>query len=178
MRKLFLFAGLPGTGKSTISKAVSKKTGARIVDLDDFKKTDVDPVLVKSQIDPPDLRWSYYQKALEHAFILFDKVALPVIMDEVFHLHDLRVRLEALCGEQDVRVLWVEVRCSYDTVEERLRSATREGHILSTEEALKMHLLFMEMFEKFPARAENHVVVHNERYARVDSLVERILGMC
>ncbi|MDO8483176.1 MAG: AAA family ATPase [bacterium] len=175
MKKLLLFAGLPGVGKSTISRRVSEKTGAKIVDLDDFKKTDVDPALVTSQIDPPELRWGYYRKALEYVFSLFDRGTPAVIMDEVFHLSSLRTQLEALCAGQQVQVLWVEIRCPYDVVEKRLRSTRREGHILSTEEALKMHVLFMEIFEEFSSSSPNHVVVNNENGVSVDLLVENIL---
>lgn len=176
MKKLLLlFSGLPGVGKSTISIKVSEKIGAKIVDLDDFKKTDVDPVLVKNQIDPPELRWSYYQKAMEHVFCLFGQGISMAIMDEVFHLNSLRTQLEAMCKEQGVQVLWVEVRCSYDTVEKRLQSTRREGHILSTEEALKMHLLFVEIFEKFSANSKNHIVISNENVSDMDLLVENIL---
>lgn len=175
MKKIVLFAGLPGVGKSTISMKVKGRTGAKIVDLDDFKKTDVDPALVKSQIDPPELRWSYYQKALEYVFGLFDEEISTVIMDEVFHLDSLRTQLETLCIKQDVRVLWVEVRCSYETVEARLKSKRREGHILSTEEALKMHLLFKEIFEEFSVNSQNHITVNNEIASNMDLLVEGIL---
>lgn len=175
MNDLFLCAGLPGVGKSTISKAVSKKTGAKIVDIDDFKKTEVDPALVKNQIDPPEQRWAYYQKALEHVFNLFDKGTPMVVMDEVFHLHSLRARLEILCRERNVRVLWIEVRCSYDTVEKRLQSTAREGHILSTEEALKMHILFTKIFEEFPACAENHIIVNNGAQVNADLLTDAVL---
>lgn len=176
MKKLLLFAGLPGVGKSTISREVRKRTGAKIVDLDDFKKTDVDPDLVRSQIDPPELRWSYYQKALEHVFGLFDETISTVIMDEVFHLDSLRTRLEVLCAKQNVQVLWVEVRCSYETVGMRLKAKKREGHILSTEEALKMHLMFEEIFEKFSNHSQNHIVINNENVGDMDLMVENILG--
>lgn len=175
MKRLILFAGLPGVGKSTISRRVSEETGAKIVDLDDFKKTDVDPILVKSQIDPPELRWSYYQKAVEYVFGLFEQGTSIVIMDEVFHLNSLRNRLETLCAEQQVRVLWVEIKCPYEVVEKRLKATRREGHILSTDEALKMHLMFKEMFEEFSASSPNLVVVNNENGVGVDSLVENIL---
>lgn len=178
MNSLILFAGLPGVGKSTISSAVSKKSAATIVDIDDFKKTEVDPILVKSQIDPPEQRWAYYQKALKHVFDLFDQGVSTVVMDEVFHLHFLRVQLEALCHMRNVRVRWVEVRCSYDTVEKRLQSRAREGHVLSTEEALKMHTMFTKIFEKFPAHSENHIVVNNEAYANADVLADDVLKRC
>ena len=175
MKKLLLFAGLPGVGKSSISREVSKKIGAKIVDIDDFKKIDVDPTLVKNQIDPPELRWAYYQKALKCVFGLFDQGIPTVIMDEVFHSNSLRTQLEFLCAERHVQVLWVEVQCPYDIVERRLQSTTREGHILSAEEALKMHLLFKEIFEKFSIHNQNHIIVNNEKDTNMDLLVGRIL---
>ncbi len=173
-KKLLLFTGLPGVGKSTISKLVSKKTGAKIIDIDDFKKKDVDPILVKTQIDPPETRWNYYQKALEHAFGVFSKGVPIVAMDEVFHLNSLRARLEALCVKK-CQVLWIEVRCSYGIIEKRLQSKKREGHILSTEETLKMHLVFSEIFEKFSEKRQNHIIVNNENTGDEVFLVESIL---
>jgi len=175
MKKLLLFAGLPGVGKSTISRGVSIKTGAKIVDLDDFKKIDVDPILVKNQVDPPELRWVYYQKALKYAFCLFEQEISTVIMDEVFHLDSLRTKLETLCKERRVQVLWVEVRCPYDIIKKRLQSTSRKGHILSTEQALKMNLLFEEIFEKFSIHGQNHIVINNGDGVNVDLLVENIL---
>lgn len=174
MKKLFLFAGLPGVGKSTLSREMSKKIGAKIVDIDEFKKINVDSALIKNQIDPPELRWFYYQKALEHAFGLFDQGILTVIMDEVFHLNSLRMQLESLCAERCVQALWVEVRCPYNTVKKRLQSTIREGHILSAEEALKMHILFKKIFEKF-STCQNHIVVNNKNNIDMDMLVENIL---
>ena len=152
----------------------SIKTGAKIVDLDDFKKIDVDPILVKNQVDPPELRWVYYQKALKYAFCLFEQEISTVIMDEVFHLDSLRTKLETLCKERRVQVLWVEVRCPYDIVERRLHSTNREGHILSAEEALRMHLLFKEIFENFSTDGQSHIVVNNEGDMDLDLLVDNI----
>ncbi|MFH1404842.1 MAG: AAA family ATPase [Patescibacteria group bacterium] len=176
MRKLILFAGLPGVGKSTISKKLSKKIGATLVNIDDFKKCDVDPVLVRSQIDPPELRWVYYQKALNYVFGLFERGTATVIMDEVFHLHSLRAQLEALCVQQGVDVLWVEVRCSYQVVKQRLQSKKREGHLLSTQEALNMYLLFRDIFEAFPARGQQCIIVDNETDSAMDVFGNGIFG--
>lgn len=162
MKKLLLFSGLPGVGKTTLSREVSRLLGSEIVNLDNFKKTDVDPSLVKTEVDSPEVRWSYYEKAIKHSFSLFNKGAQIVIMDEVFHLSSLRARLERLCTEESVHVYWIEIRCSFIVVEERLRSKKREGHILSTEESLNMYKLFEKTFDNFSVDSENHILINNE----------------
>ena len=157
MEKLILIAGLPGVGKSTIARKIASTEGGTVLDLDDFKREAVVSTLITTQIDPPEVRWVYYEKALAYAFTL-DGI---VVMDEVFHLDLLRNRLEQTCTARGTQVQWVEIRCPYTVVEKRLRSAARVGHILSTDEALQMHLLFQEIFERFPEGKENHVVVNN-----------------
>jgi predicted kinase len=170
-----LFAGLPGVGKSTISRKISQNIGARVVDIDDFKKESVDPTIVTSQIDPPEVRWAYYQKAFQHVCSLFAQGVSIVIMDEVFHLGSLRTRLETLCQEQGIETMWVEVKCPYEIVKRRLQATKREGHILSAEEALKMYLMFRESFEKFPTDSQNHIILSNENDSDVHQLIENIL---
>jgi predicted kinase len=85
-----------------------------------------------------------------------------IIMDEVFHLQPLRAQLETLCEKQGIEVLWVEVKCPYDLIEKRLKAKQRFGHILSTEESLKMNRLFAKIFQEFPAYSQNHIVINNE----------------
>ncbi len=155
MKELVLIAGVPGVGKSTLARRIASAKGGTVLDLDDFKRAAVASALVTRQIDPPEVRWAYYQAALDHAFTLDG----TVIMDEVFHLDSLRKRLELACMARDVHVLWIEVRCPYAVVESRLRAGTRVGHILSTEEALSMYLRFQEIFEGFPEGKYNHVVI-------------------
>lgn len=158
MKKLILVAGLPGVGKSTLARTIAQKNNGLVLDLDDFKKITVDPKLVTTQIDPPEIRWIYYSQAINHALTLQIDV---VVMDEVFHLHSLRSQIENLCFNNGIEVEWIEVVCSYGVVEKRLNAKKRERHILSKDEALRMYLLFQEIFEKFPEGKENYIVVNN-----------------
>ncbi len=83
--------------------------------------------------------------------------------------------MEDLCRERGVGVVWVEVRCPFDVVKKRLAKNGRDGHILSTEEALKMYRLFQELFEAFPEEAENHVVIDNDGNDDFCSMRDKIL---
>ena len=132
------------------------------MDIDEIKRKIVDPNLVTSTVDPPEVRWQCYEKAAEVIFSLLEKGASTIIVDEVFHLADLRQKLEELFLEKGIEVFWLEILCSYVEVERRLQAKARSGHILSTEEALKMNLLFQEIFERFPEGKKNHIIFRNE----------------
>ena len=173
--QLILFCGLPGSGKTTISRRLCEVINAKFIDLDDFKKIEVDPTLVRSQIDPPEIRWSYYQKGLCEAMRLFTSGIQNIIIDEVFHLAELRQRIEDFSEQNGISLLWVEVRCPYKVVEERLLAKPRVGHILSTEEALKMYGLFGEIFEPFAPDNSGHVLINNESNDRIDVVLTLIL---
>lgn len=161
-KKLVLIAGIPGVGKSTVAHEVSAQIGGAVIDVDVFKRTMVDRTVITQTIDPPEVRWTYYSAALEEAFSVLDSgAASTVVIDEVFHLGGLRKRITETCAEKGVRVLWVEVLCSYGLVEERIRTQGRDGHILSAEKTLEMYLLFQQVFEGF-ADGERHVVFEND----------------
>ncbi len=161
-KKVVLLAGLPGVGKSTLARKIANKECGLVLDIDEIKRKIVDPKLVTSTIDPPEVRWRCYEEAAEKVFFLLEKGASTIIMDEVFHLAILRQKLEELFLQKGIEVFWLEVRCSHVEVERRLREKSRNGHILSTDEALKMNLLFEGIFERFPEGKKNHIIFRNE----------------
>ena len=170
MKKIVFLAGLLGVGKSTIERKLAERVGVVAIDVDEIKREIVDHSLVVSTIDLPEIRWKYYEKAVEKAFSLLEKEVSAIIVDEISHLQSLRQRLEILCTKRGLEVLWVEVQCSREEVKRRLR-INRNGHILSVEEALKMSLLFEGIFEKFPDDKTNYIVFKNEDDCDVDSIV-------
>jgi predicted kinase len=164
MKTIVLIAGFPGVGKSTIARAMAEKLRAAVLDVDEFKRRTVDPALLVSQIDPPEVRWKYYTATLAEAFRLLESgVATTVVIDEVFHLRDLRGKIQALCAERAVRVLWVEVLCPYELVRERLERKARSGHVLSFEKTLEMYRRFQEAFEPFDDREDRFLVANDGR---------------
>lgn len=178
MKNLVLTSGLVGVGKSTIANAIAKAVGGMFVDVDDFKRVSVDAKIVSSEIDPPEIRWSYYTKALQHVVQIFgDGQYSTVVMDEVFHLKELRHKLEVFCEGKQIKVLWVDVKSSYETVKRRFLAGGRDGHILSTDEALRMHLLFKEVFEEFSVE-DDYICLHNDNDDGLPLLDEVIKRIC
>lgn len=172
MKRVIFIAGLPGVGKSTFSRTIAKKVNGTILDIDEIKKEIVDPNLVKSTIDPPEIRWRCYEKAAEKIALFFDQGVSTVVVDEVFHLHILRQNLENICVNNGVEVLWVEVKCPSMEIADRLRSSgERNGHILSTDETLRMNGLFHEIFEEFPAGKLNHITFINDGSCNMNDFV-------
>lgn len=170
MKRLILLAGLPGVGKTTISKGICERIVAQVVPIDKFKK----PSVGEPQIDPPDLRWSYYQEALEEVFDLFNNGIHAIVMDEVFHVGTLRSKVENACATQGAKVIWIHVECPYELVEQRLKSNERKDHLLRTDTALRLHLEFKEIFDEFPAHSSNHIKVYNDGSLNLDELVQAI----
>lgn len=175
MKTLVLTAGLVGVGKSTIAKAIAMATGSNFIDVDDFKKVCVEG-RITNQIDPPEMRWAYYLKALEHAVDIFASGQNLIVMDEVFHLVALRKKLEKFCAERQIRVLWVEVKSTYETAKRRLNKKSRDGHILSTSEALRMHSLFAKVFEPFVGT--DHICLNNDNDYSLPSLESVLKRIC
>ena len=169
---MILMAGIGGVGKSTISARLAKELRAQIVHIDDFKRDVVDPAKMGNEIDPIEVRRLYYNKALEYAFGEFKKGAGVLIVEEVFHLAALRDEMRLACESEKVTALWVEVTCHYDIVKQRLQSNARSGHLLSTDEALGLHMLFAANFERF-SPGDDHVQFDNGT-ADVESEIQRV----
>lgn len=170
MKRVIFLAGLPAVGKSTIARSLASKFNGSVLDIDRIKRELVDPDTVSTSIDPPEVRWKCYEQAAKEVLSSLEAGELTVVVDEVFHIHELREKIEYLFLEKKVKVDWIEVICSHQEVAKRLNAVGRAGHILSTKQSLDMNLLFQDIFEPFPDGKLNHLVFKNENGSSVDDL--------
>lgn len=163
MRKVLCLAGLPGVGKSKLAGKIATQVSGVILDVDNIKRRVVDPTLVSTTVDPPDIRWKCYEMAIEEIFAKFDQGEKIIIVDEVFHLQSLRQQLEDACSQRGAHVDWIEVRCEYEIVQKRLAWNGRDNdHLLSVNQTLCLYRRFEKLFEDFPAGKKNHAIFYNE----------------
>ncbi len=149
MTTLVLVAGVAGSGKSTIAQPLACVLKAVVVDIDPYKRQVVNPDALTQSIDPPHVRWEYYRLALKQVFQHFEQGARFVVLDEMFHVRDLRRRIAQACRDRRIQVRWIEVQCSDEEAARRIEERPRNGHILSSEELLKIRAEVARVFDPF-----------------------------
>jgi predicted kinase len=115
---LIAFAGLPGSGKSTIARELALRTGAVWLRADSIEQA-----IKESGVVPGDMRDAGYRAA--HA-VAFDNLRLgrDVVADCVNDWKIARDGWQAVALRAGVAVMWVEIVCS-DPAEHRRRVETR-----------------------------------------------------
>jgi predicted kinase len=122
MARLIVFAGLPGTGKSTLAREVARRTGALWLRVDS-----IEAAIRASGVVPGDLRDAGYRVAYALAG---DNLRLGriVIGDCVNDWKLVRDAWQAAGERANAEVRWIEIVCS-DLVEHRRRVETRVSDV-------------------------------------------------
>jgi len=122
MARLIVFAGLPGTGKSTLAREVARRTGALWLRVDS-----IEAAIRASGVVPGDLRDAGYRVAYAMAG---DNLRLGrvVIADCVNDWKLVRDAWQAAGERASAEVRWIEIVCS-DLVEHRRRVETRVSEV-------------------------------------------------
>jgi predicted kinase len=115
---LIAFAGLPGSGKSTIARELALRTGSIWLRVDSIEQA-----IKETGVVPGDMRDAGYRAA--HA-VAFDNLRLgrDVVADCVNDWKIARDGWQAVGLRAGVAVIWVEIVCS-DAAEHRRRVETR-----------------------------------------------------
>jgi predicted kinase len=116
---LVLLGGLPGVGKTTVARAVARRTGAAHVRIDALEAGLVELGLVS----PDDIGPAGYALALSVADTLLSGGS-DVVVDAVFPIAASRQPWTALAERHGVPAVWVRLLCS-DPEEHRRRVEQR-----------------------------------------------------
>ncbi|GAA3173861.1 hypothetical protein GCM10010531_29300 [Blastococcus jejuensis] len=120
---LLLLGGLPGVGKTTLAREISRRTGAAHVRIDALEAGLVDLGLVA----PGELGAAGYGLALSVADTLLSGGS-DVVVDAVFPVAASREPWTALAARHGVPAVWVRLVCS-DTDEHRRRVEQRTSDL-------------------------------------------------
>ncbi|HLP94084.1 MAG TPA: AAA family ATPase [Saprospiraceae bacterium] len=145
---LIIIAGLPGTGKTTIAKALAALTGATHLNSD----------VIRSQLG---LMGQYTAEAKQHVYDgLLERAGAAlaagktVIVDSTFYQKSIREPFEKLANDCGVAVIWVEIQASERTLEDRLRKPRPDS-----EADFAVYEKIRDQFEPLP---EERLILNSE----------------
>jgi gluconate kinase len=148
---IIFFAGLIGTGKTSLAKAMARDLGFFYYDVD----------AVKKEIYPTDSNFEYNIKnnipfSDDTRMKVFERVILDlksiyvlhknIIVDETLHKKSLRNFLFEGVKEYCDQILLVWVKAGENVIKERLHRDKREGHILK--DSFGMYLSLKKEFDQ------------------------------
>ena len=121
MKRLFVFAGLPGVGKSTLARLLAREVGAVYLRID----------TIEDALAAPDTPFEGPQGYLVAYRLAADNLALGhgVVADAVNPVAAARTAWRALASESNAALAEIEVVCS-DTDEHRRRIESRRDRAL------------------------------------------------
>ncbi len=184
-RNLILVAGLPGSGKTTVSKILNKHLKGIHIELDQPKREIIPRDVMlgcasEGRTSPyPLLRQVYQHACNELSNLVEDSDEKPqfIIIDECFHSKEFR---DMLCeaGESLGYNTWfIEVICSdEDIVTSRLTGdkKRKQEHVLE-DKALLMRQAFAKVFE--PITERQHYIVDTISDQRRNQDIDSFLSL-
>lgn len=164
MATLFIFAGLPGTGKTTLSQMLAQSIGTVHLRIDTIEQA---------------LREMYEMPVIEEGYQLSYRIAMDnlqlgtsVIADSCNPLEITRKAWEKVALETESAFVNIEVICS-DTCEHRKRIETRTSNI----SGLKLPSWADVENREYDFWSKDRIIIDTANKSKLDSLEELCLAL-
>lgn len=145
---LFLIAGLPGTGKTTIARAFAQRIGAIHLSSDALRQE----LGLMGHYTPED-KAKVYNEMLERVRISLNE-GRTVVVDSTFYKASVRQPFAALAASYGIPVKWVEIKAKETTLRNRLNRTRPDS-----EANFEVYEKIRDQFEPLP---EDRLVIWSD----------------
>ena len=169
--RLVAFAGLPGTGKSSVARALAARLGAPLFDKDRVREALFGPRHVAYSRAQDDLVVRCLLAAAEQLFAS-GAAELALLDGRTFARHEQVDELVRWARERAVELAWIECRCPSETARARLASDACDGRHPALDRGPALH-------DRLRAEAEPldvHALVLDTEREPPEQLIERALA--
>jgi predicted kinase len=184
-KHLILVVGLPGSGKTTVSKILEERLGGTHLESDEAKREIIPrEVMLRCASEGKPSPYTYlrqvYQHACEEVCKLVEESSEKtefLIVDECFHLKEFRDMLCQTGESLGYKIWFVRVICSdEDIVRSRLTGdkKRKQEHVLE-DKAVLMRQAFVKVFE--PITERQHYIVDTISDQRMDEDIDSFLSI-
>lgn len=150
--------GLPGTGKTYLSKALSDKLGAAHLNTDIIRHE----INMEGEYDKESKEKVY--KTMHNQLMKYIKGQRDVIVDATFHKSQIREQFIKAIMKQKELLFFIEMKASEKTIRERLKK--RKGY---SEADFNVYKQIEAQFEPF---YEPHLIIWSDRYS-LEQMIEK-----
>ena len=141
--RLALVGGNPGTGKSTLARALAERVGAQVISTDDVRRelresgtVTGDPGVLNAGLYSPDNVATVYEAALRRARVCLTE-GQSVILDGTWRDPQIRAQAHRLASETHSALVELMCTATVDTAADRIRTR-RPGNSEATPEIATM----------------------------------------
>ncbi|HEY8402311.1 MAG TPA: AAA family ATPase [Cytophagaceae bacterium] len=155
MKGIIAVSGLPGVGKSFFARHLAEKLKAAYLSTDTLRKE-----IIPSRTYSEKEKTLVYNELVNRINALEDKDW--IVVDATFHKNENRARVEEIAQKKGVRLFWIKVTASEETIRERVSKPRPDS-----DANFAVYQKIKEAFEDF----QTPVLILNSDHQSVDSMI-------